>query len=353
LARTKIIPVIMSGGSGTRLWPLSTAEQPKQFHKLGAPRSMIEETALRLSGVHGDIEFLPPVIIAGAGHAALVRDLLASAGVTPSMVVLEPEGRNTAATAALAAIVAMEIDPDAFVLLAPADHLVSRPDALVAAIRSAAPAAADHIVTFGIKPTGPETGYGYIQQGEPLFDGVHRVARFAEKPQLAVASDYLRDGGYSWNSGMFFFAPAVLLQEFSHAGADIREGAHEAYRLAHRDGREIHLHAETFAQVRNEAVDRAVMEKTSRAAVAPCDIGWADVGSWAELWRLSEKDAHGNAVSGSVTLLDGENNLIRGEGVHVSAIGVSDLIIVASGNSVLIMPRARAQDVKKVIPEQG
>lgn len=354
MAVTKIIPIIMSGGSGTRLWPVSTVLQPKQFHNLGAQRSMIEETALRLRGDHGDIVFLDPVVIAGASHRDLVLELLGLSGISVSALVLEPEGRNTAATAALAAIVATEIDPDAYVLLAPADHLVANPDALVAAIRAATAAVSDSIVTFGIKPTGPETGYGYILQGEAISEGVHRVAAFKEKPDLPDANRYYREGGYSWNSGMFFFAPSVLLQEFSIASADIRDGAHEAFRRARRENNiEIHLDAETFAKVRSEAVDRAVMEKTSRAAVAPCDIGWADVGSWAELWRLSEKDANGNTVSGSVTLLDGANNLIRGEGVHVSAIGVSDLIIVASGNSVLIMPRSRAQDVKKVIPGQG
>lgn len=350
----KIIPVVMSGGSGTRLWPVSTTLQPKQFHNLGAQRSMIEETALRLRGDHGDITFLDPVIIAGASHRDLVLELLGRSGVKVSALVLEPEGRNTAATAALAAIVAQEVDPEANVLLVPADHLVANPRALVEAVRAAAAIVADNIVTFGIKPTAPETGYGYILQGETLSGDVYRVAAFKEKPALDVANQYLRDGGYSWNSGMFFFAPKVLLEEFSIAGADIRDGAHEAFKRARRENaNEIHLDPEVFATVRNEAVDRAVMEKTTRAAVAPCDIGWADVGSWAELWRLSPKDEEGNAVTGSATLLDAENNLIRGDGIHVSAIGVSDLIIVASGNSVLIMPRSRAQDVKKVIPGQG
>jgi len=343
----------MSGGSGTRLWPLSTTARPKQFHSLGAPRSMIEETALRFAGEHDDVVFLSPVVIAGAAHRDLVVELLAQAGVTPSLLVFEPEGRNTAATAALAALVAAEIDPEAYMLLVPADHLVTKPGALVDAIRAAAAVVADRIVTFGIKPTGPETGYGYILQGEPISAGVHGVAEFKEKPELPEANRYFRDGGYSWNSGMFFFSPQLLLQEFSIAGADIRDGSHEALRRAVRRGNEIHIDAATFATVRNEAVDRAVMEKTSRAAVAPCDIGWADVGSWAELWRLSDKDSNGNSVSGSVTLLDGMNNLVLGNGVHVSAIGVSDLIVVASGNSVLIMPRSRAQDVKKVIPGQG
>jgi mannose-1-phosphate guanylyltransferase/mannose-6-phosphate isomerase len=354
LAVTKIIPVVMSGGSGTRLWPVSTTLQPKQFHSLGAQRTMIEETALRLRGAHDGLVFLDPVVIAGVSHRDLVLELLSRSGVKLAALVLEPEGRNTAATAALAAIVAQEIDPEAYVLLMPADHLVADRAALVDAVRAASAVVSDRIVTFGIRPTAPETGYGYIQQGEALADGVHRVTAFKEKPALDVANQYLREGGYSWNSGMFFFAPKVLLEEFSIAGADIRDDAHEAFRRARRENTvEIHLDPETFARVRNEAVDRAVMEKTSRAAVAPCDIGWADVGSWAELWRLSPKDEDGNAVTGSATLLDAENNLIRGDGIHVSAIGVSDLIVVASGNSVLIMPRSRAQDVKKVIPEQG
>jgi mannose-1-phosphate guanylyltransferase len=318
----RIFPVIMSGGSGTRLWPLSTAARPKQFHVLGAPRSMIEETALRFSGRHGDIEFLDPIIIAGAGHRDLLAELLSGSGVKPAALVFEPQGRNTA-------------------------------EGLIEAIRGATKIVDERIVTFGITPTGPETGYGYILQGDPISDGVHAIKRFTEKPGLPDAIRYFNEGGYSWNAGIFFFDPRVMLEEFSTAAADIREGSRKALAAARRSGAEIHLDAEAFAAVRSEPVDIAVMEKTKRAAVAPCDAGWADVGSWAELWRLSEKDHKGNAVSGSVTLVDGMNNLIRGEGVHVSAIGVSDLVIVATPEAVLVMPRSRAQDVKKVIPEKG
>lgn len=347
----KVIPVIMSGGSGTRLWPLSTDARPKQFHKLGAARTMIEETALRFSGVHGDITFLAPIIIAGAPHGELVHALLAASGVKPSAVVLEPMGRNTAATAALAAMVASEIDPEAYVLLAPADHLVSMPDKFIEAVQAASAVVADRIVTFGITPSGPETGYGYILQGEALQPGVHHLVAFKEKPDLPEAMRYLREGKYSWNSGVFFFSPKLLLEEFEIASADIRDGAREALTRAKRQGNEILLDAAAFGKVRSEAVDRAVMEKTSRAAVAPCDIGWADVGSWAELWRLSKKDPRGNVAQGTVTMLDCMNTMVRADdGIQVSVIGVMDLIVVASGNSVLVMPRGRAQDVKKVIP---
>ena len=349
---TKIIPVIMSGGSGTRLWPLSTRSRPKQFHRLGAERTMIEETVLRFTGDHGAVRFLDPVVIANAAHEDLVQSLVARSGVSLASLILEPQGRNTAATAALAAMITQEIDPEALVLIASADQLVGRPRDFVAAITAAAPIANSRIVTFGIKPSGPETGYGYIQQGMQLADGVFEVAAFKEKPDLPLASEYFQDPRYSWNSGVFFASPAVLLEEFGIAAADIRDGAGASLQGAQRSGNVIRLDPDIFATVRSEAVDRAVMEKTSRAAVAPCDIGWADVGSWSELWRLSEKDAAGNAVDGSVTLIDGANTLIRSDGIQVSAIGVSDLVIVASGNSVLIMPRNRAQDVKKVIPDQ-
>jgi mannose-1-phosphate guanylyltransferase/mannose-6-phosphate isomerase len=346
----KIIPVIMSGGSGTRLWPLSTAARPKQFHYLGAERTMIEETVMRFSGAHRGVKFLAPVIIGSAAHGDLVAEAMANIGVEPSAVILEPTGRNTAATAALAALIAQEIDPEAHVLLAPADHLVANATAFVETIRAATAVLPDRIVTFGISPTGPETGYGYILQGDRLADGVHVVDTFKEKPDLEVAMQYLRDGGYSWNSGVFLFSPQTMLDEFSTAAADIRDGARKALEQARREDGHILLDAEAFAAVRSEAVDRAVMEHTARAAVAPCDIGWADVGSWAEVWRLSDKDGKGNAVKGSVIIEDGQNNLVRTDGVHISVVGLSDLIVIANGDNILIAPRDRAQDVKKVIP---
>lgn len=350
---TRIIPVIMSGGSGTRLWPLSTASKPKQFHDLGADRTMIEDTVLRFAESHPGVEFLPPVIIASEAHRELVAEAMASSGVRPAAIILEPKGRNTAATAALAALIVQELDPSAYVLLAPADHLVARPDALVSAIRAASAVLPDRIVTFGIKPTGPETGYGYIRQGESLAGGVYAVASFKEKPTEPVARQYLADGGYSWNSGVFLFSPETMLEEFAIAASDIRDGARIALSQAERNGAEILLDAETFAAVRSEAVDRAVMEHTQRAAVAPCDIGWTDIGSWSEVWRLSGKDGQGNALTGPVILEDAANNLVRTDGPHVSIVGLSDLVVIVNGDSILIAPRDRSQDVKKVIPGGG
>lgn len=355
MASTRIFPVVMSGGSGTRLWPLSTDRRPKQFHALGAGRSMIEETVLRLEGRHGDIEFLAPIVIAGEGHRAIVAERLSAAGVEPAAVVLEPMGRNTAATAALAALAAEELDPDALVLLMPADHVVGDSDAFLAAIKIAAPFARSHIVTFGIDHEGqPSDAYGYIKQhAKPLAKGIHPVVRFEEKPEVAIAQDYIEEGGYTWNSGVFFFAPDVMLAEFEHAAADIRDGARAAYRAGRRDGSEILLDADLFKDVRNKPVDKAVMEQTRRAAVVPVSMGWADIGSWDELWRLSDKDKAGNVAVGSVTLEEASGNLIRAEGVHISAVGVSGLIIVATPEAVLILPRGRSQEVKRLIPAKS
>ncbi len=347
---TRIFPVIMSGGSGTRMWPLSTGERPKQFHALSGAGTMIEQTLGRLRGRHGSVDFLAPIIIAGESHGALVEEALASSGITPTAIVLEPVGRNTAATAALAALVAQDLDPGARVLLMPADQIVSDPAAFIAAILAAVEISASHIVTFGIAPDGPETGYGYIKQGEALADGAYAVAAFTEKPDRATAKRYLGQGGYSWNAGIFLFDPAVMLGEFDPDAADIRDGAHEALKAGVRTGHVTVLSGPHFQKVRSQPVDIAVMEKTRRAAVVPCSIGWADIGSWSELWRLSPKDATGNVITGSVTLLDGANNLVRGEGIHVSVAGVENLIIVASPDGVLILPRHRAQEVKSLIP---
>jgi len=344
---TRIFPVIMSGGSGTRLWPVSTDAHPKQFHALMGPRTLFEETALRFSGVQGDLEFLPPIIIAGERHGPLVAEGCAASGIVPAAIVLEPIGRNTAATAALAALVAAELDPDALVLLMAADHIVRDVAAFTAAVGTAAQLAQSHIVTFGMRPDGPETGYGYIQQGAALSDGVFGVIAFREKPVLAEAERMLAAGGHTWNSGVFFFKPSVMLEEFEIGSADIREGAERALATARREGVNIHLDRDVFGAVRAEPVDIAVMEKTKRAAVVPCSIGWADVGSWAEIWRLSEKDADGNVIVGSGSVRDGANNIVRSaDGVYVAVAGVSDLIVVATGDTVMILPRARAQDVK-------
>jgi len=342
----RIIPAILSGGAGTRLWPASTDARPKQFLALaGSGESLFTQTARRMSGNTDDVAFTQPIVICNARHGTLAREHLSAAGVRAAAIVLEPAPRNTAAAAAVVAAVANEIDPDALVLLAPSDHLVADRAAFLAAVARAAPFARTRIVTFGIHADRPETGYGYIKSGTDLGAGVHAIAAFREKPSADMARAFLAEGGYSWNAGMFLFSPRMLLQEFAHA-PEIRDAALAALAQGVRRGDEVALDADAFAACPSAPLDIAVMEKTARAAVAPCDIGWADVGSWSEIWRLAEKDSSGNAMSGPAFELDARNNLLHADGVKVCVAGVSDLIVVATPEAVIVLPRERAQDVK-------
>jgi len=343
--KPRIIPAIMSGGAGTRLWPLSTAAAPKQFHALAGAQSLFVETLRRVCGETGAVSFTSPIALCNASHLALARAHLSQAGVTPAALVLEPCGRNTAAVAASAAAAAAEIDPDALVLLLPADHVIADTAAFHAAVARAAPFARERIVTFGIAPDRPATGYGYIKRGAALGEGVFAIEAFKEKPDETTARSYLADGGYSWNAGIFLFHPQTLLEEFA-ASAAIRDAALAAFRAARRDGDEVHLDAALFAQVPAQPLDIAVMEKTARAAVVPCDIGWADIGSWDEIWRASARDAAGNATQGAVFAHDATDNLLYADGVKLCAAGVDNLIVIATRDAVIVLPRDRAQDVK-------
>ena len=349
----QIVPVIMSGGSGTRLWPLSTDAMPKQFHALGSlgggvgARTMIQETVLRFSD-QPDV-FAAPVLICGARHGEIIARQLAQVGIPPSCVVLEPFGRNTAVVAAIAAEVVQRLHPGALALLLPADHVVTDAEGFCATVMRAAEIANARIVTFGIAPTSPETGYGYIQAGQPLAEGVFSVARFVEKPSLAVAQAYLADGGYCWNGGIFLFSPEVMLAEIGSLRPDIAAAAAATLKASPDQGGRILLDEETFAVCPSVSIDVALMEQTQLAAVAPCDVGWADVGSWSELWRLGPTDAHGNLVRGQAILHEVKGTLVWSDGAAITAIGVEDIVVVATGEAVLVMPRARAQDVKLIV----
>jgi len=340
----RVIPAIMSGGAGTRLWPLSTDTAPKQFHALFGSRSLFAETAARLSGRVGDVEFAPPIVLCGESHVAMAEAALREIDAKASAIVIEPAARNTAAVAAVAAGVAAEIDETALVLLLPSDHLVGDVAAFHAAIARAAPFAREHIVTFGMAPTHPATGYGYIKRGAKLGEAVFAIEAFKEKPDEATARDYLETGGYSWNGGMFMYAPPILLGEFG-ANGSIREKALEALGAASRQDRLIRL-GSAYASAPSLPIDIAVMEKTAKGAIAPCDIGWADIGSWDEIWRLSNKDANDNALQGTAAAMDARENLLFADGVKIAVAGVENLIVVATKDAVLIVPRDRAQDVK-------
>lgn len=346
----KVIPAIMSGGAGTRLWPLSSNERPKQFHAIAGQDTMIQATATRFRNPPDTLQFLPPIIIGSEPHAALIEAQLGAVGVTPSSIILEPMGRNTAATALLAAEAAAAIDPDALVLLLPADHRISNTQAFLEAIARAAPFARERIVTFGITPERPETGYGYIQRGDALGNDVFAIARFKEKPSLPVAQELCRDGLHYWNAGIFFFAPQIVQEEF-HLAPEIRDHVRTAFAQAERDTLFVRLPAAHFAQAPSHPFDIAIMEKTSRSAVAPCAIGWADVGSWAEIWKLSAPDAHGNVAQGKPSMMACADCLIVSEGVPVAVAGLKDMIVVATRDGVLVLPKDRAQDVKALLAE--
>ena len=345
---TEIVPVIMSGGSGTRLWPLSTDARPKQFHALAGARSMLQETALRLAP-GDDLNVASPVVICNRSHERLVEAQLTEAGVSPLAIVLEPFGRNTAAVAVTAARLVQTLRPGALALLLPADHVITDAAAFRAAIARGA-TTPDRIVTFGIAPTGPETGYGYIQCAAPLADGVFEVARFAEKPQRSVAEAYLAEGGYFWNGGIFLFAPELMLAEMEAYRPDIHQAAVAAVDAAGHDRGFVRLDDERFAAIPSESVDVAVLERTHRAAVAPCDIGWADVGSWSELWRQGGRDGQDNLVRGDAVALDTHGSLVWSEeGMEVGVVGLTDLIVVATQAAVIVLPKDRAQEVRAIV----
>ena len=327
----KIIPAIMSGGAGTRLWPLSTEDHPKQFHALMGPRTMFAETVARVSGD----KFAPPIVLCGERHVARVRSALAEANANAAAIVIEPEARNTAAVAATAAALAQEIDGSALVLLLPSDHHITDTAAFHAAIARAATFAQDRIVTFGITPNHAATGYGYIKSGAPLGDGVFATDAFKEKPDASTAAAYLREGGYFWNSGMFLFSPQTLLTEFA-ANSAIRDHAIASLKSARRDGDEIRLGPE-YAAAPKLPLDIAIMEHTTHAAVAPCDIGWADIGSWAELWRLAPRNADGTAILGPAASAD-ISKMIE-SGVNAEAQDGDNLIVLATSTGLLIRPR--------------
>ena len=346
---TKIIPAIMSGGAGTRLWPVSTQASPKQFHRLAGPDTMIQATAARFTAPACGLGFAAPLVICGAGHRDLVHDQLAAAGISAAGVILEPMGRGTAATALLAAEAAAAIDPEALVLLLPADHVIEDTPAFHAALAAAAPAARERIVTFGIEPTGPETGYGYIEMGAGLAGPVRAITRFREKPDRATAGRMLAAGGHVWNAGIFLFAPATVRAEFALA-PQIRDGVLAALAAARHDGTDIWLPADAFAAVPAQAFDVAIMERTAQSAVLPCAFGWADVGSWSELWRLSAgEDPAAMVLRGQAVAEASSGCLVIGDGVPVAVHGVEDLIVVATPHGVLVLPKGEAQRTKDLL----
>jgi mannose-1-phosphate guanylyltransferase/mannose-1-phosphate guanylyltransferase/mannose-6-phosphate isomerase len=345
--KTLILPVILSGGGGTRLWPLSTPTQPKQFLALTSEQTMFQLTIQRTANPD---RYHAPMIVGNAAHAALVEEQLAAIGLSASAIVLEPCARNTAPAIALAALLAPS--PETLMLIMPSDHVITDVPAFHAAIDAAAVHANEGwLATFGITPTGPETGYGYIEAGDDIGLGVKAVKRFVEKPDLARAEAMLAAGNHAWNGGIFLFRADAYLAELGAHAPEMVAAARQSISLAARDGVRVSPDAEAFAASPSDSIDYAVMEKAARVAMAPVAMGWSDVGSWDALYSLAERDSNGNASIGKVCVIDSTGCLVRGEGIKVGVIGVEDLIVVATADRVLVMPRSRAQDVRKLADE--
>ncbi|HMJ92601.1 MAG TPA: mannose-1-phosphate guanylyltransferase/mannose-6-phosphate isomerase [Allosphingosinicella sp.] len=343
-ADRRVIPVILSGGAGTRLWPLSVADRPKQFLALAGDESLLRQTARR---VRDPARFGAPTIVASRGHGIAILGQLGEEGVAAAELILEPCARNTAAAIALAAVGS---DEDDLLLVLPSDHAIADEAAFHAAIEAALPLAReDWLITFGIAPDRPETGYGYIRRGEPLARGVFRADRFVEKPDRATAEEYLAAGGYDWNAGIFLFRTAAFLQALEEYEPAILAAAREALEKGSREDGCVLPDEAAFARSPSLPVDVAVMERSSRVAVAPCDMGWSDLGSWDALHQLGPSDSAGNVLGGDTIAVDSKNCLIRSDGPTIVTVGVSDLIVVASGDAVLVVPRGQSQRVREAL----
>ncbi len=337
---TVIYPVVLCGGSGTRLWPRSRKDAPKPFLPLVGEETLFEATLARCDD---PARFAPPVVVTGVGHRAHVEHQAARFPGTRTIV--EPMARNTAAAIALAA---HRLPADAVMLVCPSDHHIAD----VPAFREAAAAAArlaedDWLVSFGITPTAPETGFGYIRRGAPL-EGGFQVERFVEKPDLATAERFLADGGYSWNGGIFVFKAATFLEELARHRPQLAAAVQQAVARGHEDGAAFHPDAGAFAAIEPESVDYAVMENTTRAAVVPVAMGWSDIGNWHALRDARPGDGAGNRTRGEVELIDCRNVLAETDGPRISVIGLEDIAVVVDGNEVLVTTMAGAQKVGKL-----
>ncbi len=350
MSKPVIVPVIMSGGAGTRLWPLSRPEKPKQMHKLFGNVTLLQETAAR---VPADCGFTAPIVICATSQCEDVRQQLSEIGIEPVTIIGEPVPRNTAPCADIAArAVADLFGPEALVLLLASDHFIADSIGFRAAIHQAASVCQQgHIITFGPEPVRPETGYGYLLAGAKITDGICKLDRFVEKPDLKTAEKYIEDGNYLWNSGMFLFPAELMLSEIAKYRPEIAKACQQAYKNSVIKDAEMLLDADSFSTGVAESIDNAVMENTDIGAVIALDVGWSDVGSWQAIYELSQKDFNKNACSGQTIAVDSENCLIRSDGIRIAAAGVQDMAIIANGNDVLIMPLKQAQKVRKLVEQ--
>lgn len=358
---SQLIPIIMAGGSGTRLWPLSRGLFPKQFLTLQGTHTMLQNTILRLD----EIQCAQPLVISNESHRFLVAEQLRELNLLSGNIILEPVGKNTAPAIALAAIQALKQvnsgnSEDPLLLVLAADHVIKDEKAFCSAVSQAVPyAQAGKLVTFGIVPTGPEIGYGYIRRGDTqVLHGhsdnsasAYRVAQFVEKPDLQTAQGYVTSGDYYWNSGMFLFRASRYLDELKQFRPDIYQACQQAMQVIEPDLDFVRVNKNAFMQCPDDSIDYAVMEKTADAVVVPMDAGWSDVGSWSSLWDISEKDAEGNVYQGDVLSHNSRNNYVFAESSLVSTVGVDNLVVVQTKDAVLVAARDQVQDVKKIVEQ--
>lgn len=344
-----IHPVILSGGSGTRLWPMSRTLYPKQLLTLLGRDSLLQQTVRRVAGSE---RFASPLLVANEEHRFIIAEQLREIAVMPRALLLEPVGRNTAPAACIAAMALTETEPNPLMLVMASDHTIGDVGAFLAAVDSAENAArAGALVCLGIAPERPEIGYGYIHRGSPLegVDGVFAIGEFVEKPNAEHAQTYLASGEYFWNSSIFMFPAQLYLDELERLQPDMVAACRQALATAQRDSDFIRLGKEAFSVCATNSIDYAVMEHTRRAAVVPVSMGWSDVGSWDALWEMGAKDQHGNSIEGNVIAEETRNCYLRSEAGLVAAIGIEDLVVVATDDAVMVAPRNRTQEVRKLV----
>tara|TARA_R110000824_G_scaffold48175_11_gene136284 strand:- start:2056 stop:3123 length:1068 start_codon:yes stop_codon:yes gene_type:complete len=344
--KTLITPVILSGGSGTRLWPLSTQDKPKQFLNLLGPLSMFQLTFQRCAdnGIYRN-----PIIVGSSSHTKIMQEQMQEVGATPNSIILEPCARNTAPAIALAALAAE--DPTDLLLVMPSDHIIKNVSAFQKAVQESIPIAQSRwLVTFGIEPTGPATGYGYIQQGDAIVGSTRSLAakRFVEKPNEEKAEKMLADGGYYWNAGIFLFRADTYLAAMEKHSPEMLDACKSAMNDKRTENEICYPDLDAFALAPSDSIDYAIMERAEKIAVTPVNPGWSDVGSWDSLFEICDKDQNSNVIFGRAETIDSRNNLIHSHELEIAVLGVENLIIVTHGNKVVVLPRGQSQDVKKI-----